>query len=735
MRTIIQDPVWQEVMWQRPFEFQSVLELVTHLATLQPRSAVVWEIRSCAGKIQYFIGTSKKDKQQIKSVISAHGNVDFMDIKPTVRKEISLAKSLQITQPILSLKINENLAVTRAVLAAMNQIEGKDTAVVQIILGRAFSPTDMPNKISDPHASLFSVIAGNVPPASSESRTSIREKISCHRLSCCVRIGAAGKTGTKEDLYTRNIFSALRVMESSGVKMKLLSLKAAFFNEVNIPWHYQLKLSVKEVANLFLLPSGEENLPGVIGLHPKYLPAPLWLENPTSNLKRSFGINISPAYAQQPNANAKLLNISPRDSLEHTLILGPTGSGKSNVMLQLILEDILTGRSVLVIDPKFDLINDVLCRIPDERKDDVVVIDPSDACPVGFNPFNYSIHQSPELIADAILAVFKDIFADTWGIRSQDILTGALLTLAQTENASLLMLPPLLTNDDFRQRITGGINDKIGLQPFWNSFQAMSKGERNQNIAPVLNKMRQFLLRPALRNVLGQSSPKFTLSDLFYKRKIVLVPLNKGVIGAESAQLLGSLIVGLTWTLALSRAKLPPQRRHIVSIYIDELQDYLRLPTDLSDALAQARGLGVGITVAHQYRNQLPAALKAGIDANTHNKIIFGLNAGDAKEMAAMALELDTSDFMLLPRYHVYASLLADGRQTGWISGKTFPPTPDVNNAAELRALSMQRYGKAVSEIEQEYLDILGYSKETSDLEDYPNIGRIKRHKNDDKSS
>lgn len=107
--------------------------------------------------------------------------------------------------------------------------------------------------------------------------------------------------------------------------------------------------------------------------------------------------------------------------------------------------------------------------------------------------------------------------------------------------------------------------------------------------------------RPGLRSVLGQSNPKFQLTDLLYKRKIVLVPLNKGTVGAESARLLGSLIVGLTWTLALSRASIPPEKRHVISMYIDELQDYLALPTDLSDALAQARGLGVGITMAHQY--------------------------------------------------------------------------------------------------------------------------------------
>ncbi len=180
----------------------------------------------------------------------------------------------------------------------------------------------------------------------------------------------------------------------------------------------------------------------------------------------------------------------------------------------------------------------------------------------------------------------------------------------------------------------------MALQPFWNQFEALSDLQRRQQIEPVLNKLRQFLLRPGLRNILGQAQPKFTLMDLFTQRKIVLVPLNKGIVGGETARLIGSLIVGLTWTLALSRASIPPERRHIVSVYIDELQDYLSLPTDLSDALAQARGLGVGMTLAHQYRDQLPLEIRSGIDANARNKIVFGLNIKDAKDMAAMAPEL-----------------------------------------------------------------------------------------------
>lgn len=397
-------------------------------------------------------------------------------------------------------------------------------------------------------------------------------------------------------------------------------------------------------------------------------------------------------------------------------------------MLHLILADINAGKSVLVLDPKADLVNDVLMRIPEERIKDVVVIDPSDPCPCGFNPLAFKEYGNPSLIADAILSVLKEIFSDCWGIYTQDVLTAALLTLTDAENATLLWLLPLLTDEGFRRKITSKVKDRVALRPFWEQFEALRDTEKRQQISPVLNKLRQLTLRPGLRNVLGQSKPKFFLTDLFYKHRIVLVPLNKGITGGETSRLIGSLIVGLTWTLALSRAGIPAEKRHIVSIFIDELQDYLSLPTDLSDALAQARGLGVGLTLAHQYRDQLPVNIRSGIDANARNKIVFGLQSKDAKDMAAMTPELTAEDFMALPRYQIYTSFQSGGRNTGWVQGRTLPPPPALRDAADLKAKSQSTYGIPPEQTEEEYLSI--FTTNNRNAEENPgdiNIGRRKR--------
>lgn len=144
-----------------------------------------------------------------------------------------------------------------------------------------------------------------------------------------------------------------------------------------------------------------------------------------------------------------------------------------------------------------------------------------------------------------------------------------------------------------------------------------------------------------------------------------------------------------------------------MSLYIDELQDYLSLPTDLSDALAQARGLGMSLTLAHQYRDQLPLDIRSGVDANARNKIIFGLSSKDAKDMAAMAPELEKEDFMSLPRYQIYTSFQSGGRNTGWVMGQTLPPKPAVRDPAELRAKSQKLYGIPAEQVEEVFLNLV----------------------------
>ena len=697
---------WLEVNIQRPYELDQLINTLINVATLSPRGAVIWESRSHGGYVKHLLGADSKYLTRIKNVFKTYVDVQFYPLEDFHRLPMNNARQLSVSRPGLTLNTDAISATIRSGLAALAAVRGEEESVVQIVIGKAIKPQTTAKRLPDPGQSWISVILYGVEDAPADTRKAIKEKNEQHCFEVCVRVGASGKSLSGNISRINNILSAFRTLESAGVRLKATDIKASEINYANVPWRYSMRLSAKELPGFMLLPFGEEELPGTDGLHPKLTLPPKDYCEPSNRMNDRTFAHTKIAVGSQK------LSISPQDSLEHTHIIGPTGSGKSTVLENMILADAIAGRSVLVIDPKEDLVNRLLERLPDGRKDDIVVISPSDPCPVGFNPL--ALPGDKTLTADAILAVFKEVFSENWGIRSQDVLSAALLTLMQTKGASLLWLPALLTNEKFRHGITDKLTDEIVLKPFWKNYDAMRDSERKQEIAPVLNKIRQFLYRPGLRSVLGQSNPKFQLTDLFYKRKIILVPLNKGVIGSEAARLLGSLIVGLTWTLALSRANIPAEKRHVVSMYIDELQDYLSLPTDLSDALAQARGLGVGITMAHQYRAQLPPDIRAGIDANARNKIVFGLNASDAKETAAMAPELTALDFMTLPRYEIYTNFMCNGKATGWIRGVTYPPMKGIRTPAEFRAYSQTKYGIPADSVDKDFLKLLKDIEETT---------------------
>ncbi|MBW4077750.1 MAG: type IV secretory system conjugative DNA transfer family protein, partial [Acidobacteria bacterium] len=178
--------------------------------------------------------------------------------------------------------------------------------------------------------------------------------------------------------------------------------------------------------------------------------------------------------------------------------------------------------------------------------------------------------------------------------------------------------------------------------------------------------------------------------------------------------------------LVLARAALPQERRYVVNVFIDEVQDYLALPTDLEDAFSQARSLGVGFTIAHQYRKQLPPSLRSGVDANARNKIIFGLNSEDAADLAKQAPELDMQDFMYLPRFGIYTTLLQDGSSTGWFSARTLPADAPTSDPVDMRARSAQKYGRDILDIEAELRSQTGPTSDSAATTTSPDgaIGR-----------
>jgi hypothetical protein len=228
---------------------------------------------------------------------------------------------------------------------------------------------------------------------------------------------------------------------------------------------------------------------------------------------------------------------------------------------------------------------------------------------------------------------------------------------------------------------------------FWSWYDSLSPAAQANAIAPPMNKLRQVLLRPAAVKILGQRKPGFRLRDVFRDRKVVLVPLNEGLIGPLTAELLGSLVIAEVWQAVQERAAEKGHAKHPGFVYVDEADRFLNLPVSLTDALARSRSLSVGWFLSTQYFDQLPKEMKSAVKSNARTKVVFRLESDDdARTFARLAPELTDEDFMSLGKYEVYLRLVADGITTGWALGKTLPPTAPTVDPNEVRRVSRDHH-------------------------------------------
>ena len=673
---------WRDVHWPRPLPVHPLLGLLARLASDQGRNPLVWEARAEAGRVRYVLGAAEPDLRETARLLGQF--VPGVAITPltTSRLEAERSGGLRIRQRSLSLNLEATEPMLRALLGTLATANAKDDVlVVQVVLGRAVPPEAVPPSIEDPTLSLWDKLLWGSRPASGELRSRMRSKLGQYRFRAAVRIGVSAAHPARRMILVQRVVAAFRQLQSGGTRVDLVSDRPNTVDDAHIPLRLPLRLTPEEVLCFLAWPSGSDELPGMPPLHPRPIAPPTTF---TEVRERAFAVTTAPG-------PSRLIGISAEDAFRHTHILGPTGVGKSTLMQHLIAADIEAGLSIVLIDPKGDLATDVLARIPERRWRDVVVIDPTRPHPVGVNPLA-ARRSGRALVADGLLAIVKGLFPAAFGPRTADVLHASLLTLMAAPGATLVQLPALLTDAGFRRRLTARIDDPVGLGSFWDQWEAMSPGQQAAAIGPVMTRLRQFLLRAGLRAVLDQPEPKFSLREVFMERRIVIVSLNKGVLGAQSATLLGSLVVGQLWQLALAQAALPQARRQPVSIYLDEAQTFLHLDADLGEALEQSRSLRVAWHLAHQHRRQMPLGLLAGIDANTRNKIVFTLEGTDAKAVANGS-GLEPADFSHLPPYGIYASLLAGGRQTGWFSGRTKPPSEANADPEAVIRESLARYG------------------------------------------
>ena len=351
--------------------------------------------------------------------------------------------------------------------------------------------------------------------------------------------------------------------------------------------------------------------------------------------------------------------LAPDDARYHLHVLGATGSGKSTLLTNLVLGDVAAKRGVVVIDPKGDLVVDILDRLPVEAASRVVLLDPDEAdAPPTLNVLE---GKDSDLVVDHLVAVFRRIFEAYWGPRTDDVLRSACLTLLRRRGATLAEVPRLLSDAAFRRPYVAGLNDPAGLGGFWTWYESLSDAQQAQVVGPVLNKLRAFLLRDFVRSVVGSARSSFDLAKVL-DGGVCLVRVPKGILGEDTARLLGSFVVAKVWQAATARARLSQPARSVASLYVDECQNFLTLPRSFDEMLAEARGYGLSLVLAHQHLAQLPRELRDAISANARTKVFFTLSPEDAHVLERhVAPQLSEHDLCHLDGYQAAARVVVGG--------------------------------------------------------------------------
>jgi hypothetical protein len=359
------------------------------------------------------------------------------------------------------------------------------------------------------------------------------------------------------------------------------------------------------------------------------------------------------------------------DRRRHLYVLGKSGNGKSCFLQLLVKSDIDNGFGCAVLDPHGDLTDEILKTIPKHRLKDVVIFDPSDLNhPPSFNPM---IPIRPDLKVRVMLSfldTFKRVFGDGWSDKMDHLLRYAINALLNIPGASIVSLRRLLSDDDFRKEVVARSTDE-SVRRFWEvEFPSRRQEFEEGPVSQLLNRLDELLATDMIRNILGQPTNTFDFRDFIDSRKIVLFKISKGVLGAENASLLGSLIIWKLYEAAMSRADIPVESRQDFYFYVDEFQNFAT--PSFGEILSESRKYRLCLTFANQFLGQLPQTVKETIFGNVANLACFRVGAQDAAVVAQeFKPRFGAEDLMNLPLREFYVKMSIDGEILEAFSGYT----------------------------------------------------------------
>lgn len=401
--------------------------------------------------------------------------------------------------------------------------------------------------------------------------------------------------------------------------------------------------------------------------------------------------------------------IKRKDRAKHLYAIGKTGMGKSTLLENLAVQDILNGEGLCFLDPHGKSADLLLEYVPEHRIKDVIYFAPFDMeHPVSFNVMEDVGPEQRYLVASGMMSAFKKIWVDAWSARMEYILGNIMLALLEYPGSTLVAVNRMLTDKDFRKEVVNHISDP-SVKSFWVNEYANYTEKFAAEAAPAIqNKVGQFVANPLIRNIIGQPKSSFDIRDVMDNRKILIINLSKGRVGEANANLLGSMLITKIYLGAMSRADLSERELEKAPnfyLYVDEFQSFAN--ESFADILSEARKYKLSLSIAHQYIEQMTDEVRAAVFGNVGTMVTFRVGAYDAevleKEFSPYFL---ADDIVALQKYQMYLKLMIDGVTSPPFSaaGMSPIPRPEINYTNEILASSRTLYAKPRQQVEDELL-------------------------------
>ncbi len=581
-----------------------------------------------------------------------------------------------------------------AVLSSLAKLSEGESAMIQLSVRKVRNIWKRQGK------SIISPSGGETASSPQPHREAIAGKLSQTSFQVMIRMVAQAPTQARSDQIIQSLVTSYTTFQSetnSFVLRRPFFRRQAYIRNIlaRTGRFTRQYFSIEELATIWHLPNKQLSTIKNIA----------WGKNllgePPENL---------PTYAHTPEAERNDLNLFGRtefknqdqvfgikknDRRRHMYVIGKSGTGKSTMLANMIINDLKHDEGLAVVDPHGDLIETVLNYIPRHRINDVIVLDPADPhAVVKINLFEGGSVVHRELIASGIVAIFQKIYgAASWGPRLEYILRNALLTLL-SEHAKLEDVLRILTDNKYRARITEHMEDQV-LKNFWQAeFEKMPDRLRNEAISPILNKVGQFVTSPLIRNVVNTHESSFDIESVMNEGKILLVNVSQGKLGEDNMALLGAMIITKIQLAAMNRVYIPEEQRRDFFLYIDEFQNFAT--TSFVKILSEARKYRLNLTLANQYMAQIPEEVKSAIFGNAGSMISFILGAQDAEWMQKeFGGKYTQEDLVSLGRYQVVTKLMIDGRVSQPFPANTLHlATSSNNNREKVLRVSRERFAK-----------------------------------------